>query len=104
MDFLLNFFKGFIGTLNSHLLTKAEPFLLDEAKALARTGERAIEILFNFELTAEEKKDAFEGWRNSFELFSEACKREGSVIASDISGILLSSMADNFISLFTTKK
>lgn len=101
MDFLLNFFKGFIGTLNSHLLTKAEPFLIDEAKALAKTGERAVEILFNFELTAEEKKDAFEGWKKAFELFAEACKREGSVIASDIGSILLGSMADNFISLFS---
>lgn len=103
MDFLLNFFKGFIGTLNARLLAKAEPFLVDEAKALIKTGERAVEILFS-DLSKEEKADAFAGWRNSFEIFSEACKREGSVLASDLGGVLIGSIADNFVSLFGLKK
>lgn len=104
MNFLVEFFKGFIGTLNVRLLEKAEPFIIDEAKALVVTGERAVQILFNFNLSDDERKDAFEGWRNSFLLFAEACKREGSVLAEDLAPALLGSIADSVGKLFGLKK
>ena len=103
MNFLLEFIRGFIGTLNAELLSRAEPFLKDEAAAFVKVGERTIEILFNTELTAEEKSDAWDGWKTHFELFAEACKREGSVIASEIGSVLFVSITNNIANKLSGK-
>lgn len=100
MNPLKSFVEGFLGSLNAELLAKAEPFIIDEAQALVKVGERAVQILFNFELSAEEKADAWDGWQNHFALFAEACKREGSVLAGSITEILLTSFGKSIRSIF----